>query len=211
MLGLKLNHVSKRVHEFKRVFSFVKNYCLYKFIKNELISGYSLDCGYYQSGWYRPIFEVTVDIILEIPDSFTVPLHNSKGRQMPVQSTCRCGLKNGEKSHWSREPIMQWGTKQSQSIFRPNNHKSMMPANLRPCLLSHQQSYCHQATTVQQSKEIQLEDVGGLTSRNAISIKVACFRVLDDSFNSICCEGTILGMDFLFEGIPFTNRDWLHQ
>ena len=46
---------------------------------------------------------------------------------------------------------MQWGTGQSQSIFRPTNHKRVMPANLRPCLIPHWQSYYHQARTVLQS------------------------------------------------------------
>ena len=32
---------------------------------------------------------------------------------------------------------MQWGTGQSQSIFRPTNHKRVMPANWRPCLIPH--------------------------------------------------------------------------
>ena len=40
---------------------------------------------------------------------------------------------------------MQWGTRQFQSIFRPTNHKSTMPANWRPCLIPHWQSYCYQA------------------------------------------------------------------
>ena len=41
-------------------------------------------------------------------DCFTVPLYSSNGRW---------------KSHWSREPIMHWGTRQPQSIFRPTDHK----------------------------------------------------------------------------------------
>ena len=59
--------------------------------------------------------------------------------------------KNGGNSHRSCERIMQCGTRQSQSLFRPANHKSMMPANWRPCLIPHWQSYCHQARTVSQS------------------------------------------------------------
>ena len=61
---------------------------------------------------------------------------------------CHWGLKNSWNSHWSFEPIMQWGTGQSQSIFWPTNHKRVMPANLRPCLLPHWQSHCNQARTV---------------------------------------------------------------
>ena len=82
-------------------------------------------------------------------DSFTVPLHSPNGRQLPavraVQRDCHWGLKNGGNSHWSCEPIMQWGTRQSQSIFRLTNHKSVMPANWRPCPI---QSYCHQVRNV---------------------------------------------------------------
>ena len=39
---------------------------------------------------------------------------------------------------------MQWDTRQSQPIFRPTNHRSVMPANRRPCLLTLWQSLCHQ-------------------------------------------------------------------
>ena len=85
-------------------------------------------------------------------NSFTVPLHSPNGMQLPavraVQGDCHWGLKNSWNSHWSREPIMQWGTGQSQSIFRLTNHKRVMPANWRPCLIYHWQSYCHQAGTV---------------------------------------------------------------
>ena len=56
-------------------------------------------------------------------DSFTVPLNSPNGRHLPavraVQRDCNWGLKNGGNSHKSHEPIMQWGTRQSQSIFRP--------------------------------------------------------------------------------------------
>ena len=59
-------------------------------------------------------------------DSFTVPMHSPNGRRLPavgaVQGDCHWGLENGANSHWSHESIMQWGTRQSQSIFRPTNH-----------------------------------------------------------------------------------------
>ena len=88
-------------------------------------------------------------------DSFTVPLHSPSGRQLPavraVQRDGHWGMKNSGNSHWSREPIMQWCTRQSQSIYRPTNHKRMMAANWRPCLIPRWQSYCHQARTVWQS------------------------------------------------------------
>ena len=82
-------------------------------------------------------------------DSFTVPLLSPNGRHLPavgaVQRDCHWGLKNGGNSHWSHEPIMQWGTRQSQPIFRPTSHKRVMPANQRPCLIPHWQSYCRQS------------------------------------------------------------------
>ena len=85
-------------------------------------------------------------------DSFTVPLHCPNGRQMPavgaVQRDCHWGLENRGNSHCSHEPIMQWGTRQSQSIFRCTNHKRVMPDNWRPCLLPHWESYCHRVRTV---------------------------------------------------------------
>ena len=64
-------------------------------------------------------------------DSFTVPLHSPNDRHLPVVRAVQrdWGLKNGGNSHWSREPIMQWGTRQSQSIFRPTNYKRVMPVN----------------------------------------------------------------------------------
>ena len=65
-----------------------------------------------------------------------------------VQENCHWGLKNIGNSHWSYESIMQWGTRQSQSIFRPTNHKRVMPANRRQCLLPQWQSYCHPGRTV---------------------------------------------------------------
>ena len=65
-----------------------------------------------------------------------------------VQRDWQWGLKNGGNSHWSREPIKQWGARQCQSVFIPTNHKRVMPANWRPCLISHWQSYCHQARSV---------------------------------------------------------------
>ena len=85
-------------------------------------------------------------------DSFTVPCTAlTAGICLPL-GLCKgivTGVwKNGGNSHWSREPIMQWGTRQSLFIFRPTNHKSMMPANWRPVLIPHWQSYCHQARTV---------------------------------------------------------------
>ena len=85
-------------------------------------------------------------------ESFTVPLHSPNGRHLPavraVQRDCHWGMKNGGNSHCSHKPIIQWGTRQSQSIFRPVNHKRVMPASLEPCLISRWLSYYHQARSV---------------------------------------------------------------
>ena len=103
---------------------------------------------------YRSILSIFFKVTSPNPvlDYFTVPLHSLNGRQLPavraVQRDCHWGLKNSWNPHWSREPIMQWGTGQSQSTFRPTNHKKVMPTNWRPCLIPHWQSYCHQARTV---------------------------------------------------------------
>ena len=78
-------------------------------------------------------------------DSFPVPLHSPNSRHLPairaVQRDCHGGVENSGNSHWSCEPMMQWGTRQSQAISRPTNHKSMIPANWRPCLIPQWQSY----------------------------------------------------------------------
>ena len=54
---------------------------------------------------------------------------NGRHAVRAVQRDCLWGLKNWGNSHWSHEPIMQWRTRQSQSIFRSTNHKRVMPAN----------------------------------------------------------------------------------
>ena len=65
-------------------------------------------------------------------DSFTVPLHSP---------TCLpLGLcKETVTWVWKRWEfplaIMQWGTRQSQPIFRQTNLKNATPANWRPCLI----------------------------------------------------------------------------
>ena len=59
-----------------------------------------------------------------LPQSHCTALN---GRHFPVvravQGDCHGDFYGGN-SHWSREPTMQWRTWQSQSIFRPTNHKS---------------------------------------------------------------------------------------
>ena len=110
----------------------------------------------YLNSWVLPIialqFMLLASCRLASNDSFTVPLHSPNGRHLPAvraaERNCHWGLKNGGNSHWSRKPIMQWGTSQSQSIFRLTNHKSVMPANRKPCRIPHWQSYCHHARTV---------------------------------------------------------------
>ena len=79
-------------------------------------------------------------------DSFTIPLRSPNDRQCQLLGPCKgtvIGIwKKGGNSHRSRERIMQWGTRQSQSIFRPTNHKSVMPTNWRQYSIPHGQSYC---------------------------------------------------------------------
>ena len=76
-------------------------------------------------------------------------LSQSPCTALTAGSCCAKGLSLGSEKqlefHWSFEPIMQWG------IFWRTNQKRVMPANLRPCLIPHWQSYCHRARTVQQS------------------------------------------------------------
>ena len=57
-------------------------------------------------------------------------------------------LKTGGNAQWSHEPTMHCNIRQSWPIFTPTNHKIMMPANWRPCLIPHWQSYCHHVMTV---------------------------------------------------------------
>ena len=64
-------------------------------------------------------------------DSFTVPLRSPDDQHLPAIT-------------W---PIINWSTRQSQFIFKPTNHKIVLPANWRSCLIPHGQSYCHQART----------------------------------------------------------------
>ena len=54
---------------------------------------------------------------------------------------------------WKFTPVKWLG--QSKSIFKPTNHKRVMPANWTPCLTSHSKFYCHQARTVKQSTRAQ--------------------------------------------------------
>ena len=114
------------------------------------------------------------------------PLHSPNGRHLPairaVHRDCDRGLKNGGNSQWSSEPILQWGTRQSQSIIRPTNYKTVMPANWRSPLLPHWQSYCHQARTVYQSWSI---------------VTVACWAT---DFQEI---GSDSGWDMLSGAVPF--------
>ena len=44
-------------------------------------------------------------------------------------------IKNGGNSHRSCDPTMQWGTRQSQHIFRATDHKREMQANWMSCLI----------------------------------------------------------------------------
>ena len=59
--------------------------------------------------------------------------HIPSGRHLPairaLQRDCHWGLKSNGNSNWSCEPIIQWGTRQSQTIFRTINHKVGIQAN----------------------------------------------------------------------------------
>ena len=87
-------------------------------------------------------------------DSFMAPCTAlTAGICLPL-GLCKGTVTRVWNSQWSHELITQWGTSQSQSIFRPTNHRSAMPANWRPCFIPHWQSYYHQARTVKQSKKL---------------------------------------------------------
>ena len=53
-------------------------------------------------------------------DFVTIPLHSPNDRNLPavgpVQEHCQWRLKNGGKSHRSREPTMQYDTRQSDTV-----------------------------------------------------------------------------------------------
>ena len=61
-------------------------------------------------------------------DSFTVSMHSPNGRHLPVISTvqgdCHWPLQNTSQASLQ----MHCSTRQSQSIFRPTNHRLVMPA-----------------------------------------------------------------------------------
>ena len=63
-------------------------------------------------------------------DYLTVHLHSPNRRHLPairvVQRYCHWGPQNGRNSHWSCEPIMQWGIRQSEPVFRPTNQKGWL-------------------------------------------------------------------------------------
>ena len=75
-----------------------------------------------------------------------------------LRRDCHWGLENVGNSHWTHEPIMQWGIRQPQTIFRPINHKRVIQTNWRTCFISHWQSYScdHQVRTVKQSALVDL-------------------------------------------------------
>ena len=61
------------------------------------------------------------------------------------------GLKNGGNFHRSYEPESV-ATEWSPRLFTPPNHKRVMPASCKPCLIPHQQSQSHRARTVESSR-----------------------------------------------------------
>ena len=52
-----------------------------------------------------------------------------------AQEHCQWPWKNYGNYHWSHEPTMHCDTRQPQPIFRPTNHKRVVPAIWRPCLI----------------------------------------------------------------------------
>ena len=104
-IHLQMNIAKSHVHCF-----FLSNQIFQKFCTEHF-----LDKAYQKARLAQPF----------LIDTFTVPLHRPNGRQpavRAVQRDCHWGLKNS--SHWSCEPIMQWGIGQSQTIFTPTNHKA---------------------------------------------------------------------------------------
>ena len=63
-----------------------------------------------------------------------------------LQGDCQWPLKNGGNSHRSSDPIIHCYRDNTNLYFA--DHKKVMPANRRPCLIPHRQSYCHQTRTV---------------------------------------------------------------
>ena len=55
--------------------------------------------------------------------------HQFSDRVPPPPPDCHWNLKNSGNSHWVHELIMQFSCRQSQSIFRLTNYKSVMPSN----------------------------------------------------------------------------------
>ena len=101
---------------------------------------------WYLMGYYPHDCEHSVLLVVPgVLDPFTVLLHSPNGRHLSM------GSENRGNSHRSPGPITQWSTRLSQSIFRPTNHKSLMPANWKPCLILNWQSYYQQVRTVSQS------------------------------------------------------------
>ena len=68
-------------------------------------------------------------------------LHSPNGSNCLPLGLCKRAvtgvLKNDGNSHRSHKPTMEWDTRQSHFIFWPTNHKRLMPANWRPCLIPH--------------------------------------------------------------------------
>ena len=91
-------------------------------------------------------------------DSFTVSLHSPNGRQLPavraVQGDCQQILKNVWNPHQSYTPIIDRMYRVPQLTFTSGNHTSCKTA-MSHIPLSHWQSYCHPARTVNQSRGTQ--------------------------------------------------------
>ena len=107
------------------------------------------------------------------PDSFTVSLHSTNGRQIASRYGCvrrlSVAFENGGNSYRSREPIMHrmWGIPQSK--FGPANHTDSNRANCQPCLIPHQQSYCHHTRPVKQSNTYRKHDINIAWKRRCLT------------------------------------------
>ena len=119
-----------------------------------------------------------------IIDHFTVSLHSPNSRQIACwcKTVCVCvcvcvggGGGGGVSKKWWKFSRVTWvhnplWLRQSQPMFKPTDYKRVIPANLRPCPISHSQSCSHQARTVYQSKLISIRmatsDMGFMSLRH---------------------------------------------
>ena len=88
-------------------------------------------------------------------DTFSVSLQSPNCRHLSAVKGSARGLSVASENR-QKFPSVMWlhnasHVRSSQYIFGLSNHAACNTANWRPCLISHRQSYCHQAKTVKQS------------------------------------------------------------